>query len=385
MMSWPYIIVDLPIDSMVIFHSNMLIFRRVSLILDGWRVRLPMVSLLLHCYSNWFIMVNHQIKSQQIAMFRLRWLPKSGRIMIWLVTGTMEFYDLSHWYWECKIIPTDSTFTPSFFRGVASEKPPTSDGRWWKMTIFLVRDDEIWVVVLFITGVLYIYSYMALVQYIYILYKSNEDQWFFPCFFPGLHLMKNWGIAKLAPRRQVLKLLKLRLRSTAGKMGRMENPKAFWRGNVMEISWSFLIFLFWEFSLFYTFLYFGHLSPRNVFQTISRRFSRLNWVALRCFFFFRHLIFAAFSLQGRAAPKALRTEMDIGLLQPARIEGDGKLPWRYCHWIWGNPCEISSLEWATLQKKTKTSHTKNNPVKFHWWFVEYVHKRCGKRGVTLWF
>ena len=41
----------------------------------------------------------------------------------------------------------------------------------------------------------------------------------------------HWGIAKPAWRRQVLKLLR-RLRSTAGKMGRMENPKAFWRGNI---------------------------------------------------------------------------------------------------------------------------------------------------------
>ena len=143
----------------------------------------------LACYSI-AIPVNHgesSKKSQQIAIgfFRLGKIrrcsdpdgfPKVDELWSgwWLEPWNFMTFPS---YWEWIIIPTDSTFTPSFFRGVASEKPPTSDflddERWWHMVKY---GDELWVVVLFITGVLYIYlSYIFIygISPIYI-YKSND-------------------------------------------------------------------------------------------------------------------------------------------------------------------------------------------------------------------
>jgi len=161
--------------------------------------------------------------------------------------------------------------------------------------------------------------------------SNAENQWrplIFPLFFSWSSSDQiHWGIAKRQLRRQVLKLLR-RLRSTAGKMGRMENPKAFGRGNVMEIR-----DLFSDQNTEGVLTFLIVTLVQEMFSRLFPEYFLTEWVALRCFFWFPEVpeviwFLAEFSLQGRAAPKA-RTEMDIGLLQPARP--GGWKPWRYCH------------------------------------------------------
>ena len=90
-------------------------------------------------------------------------------------------------------------------------------------------------------------------------------------------------------------------------MGRMENPKAFFS----EERWE---------------------ESKNLFSSFQVSFGPMFFCDVRLALgsIFQLRVQLGFSLQGKAAPKASPTEMEIGLLQPARTwgaPGETLKPW----------------------------------------------------------